>query len=313
MRRLLGLSALALAIASPALAQDKTVTIGVSIPAADHGWTGGVVWQTEQAKARFEKAYPGLKIILKTSPDATSQANALQDMTTQKIDALVILPQNSDELQDPIREVKKNGAFVTIVDRGLKDTSIQDLYVAGNNPELGRAAGEYMVKALGGKGDIVATRGIPTVVDDERNKAFDEAIKGSNIKLLDRQYANWNRDDAFRVMQDFLQKYKHIDAVWSADDDMSVGVLEAIKQSGRTDIKFVFGGGPMKEMVKRVMDGDPMIPVDIAYPDGMVATALNLTISHFYGSLPSDGRYILGAPVITHENAKDFYFPDSPF
>lgn len=306
-------TALAAVAATGAYAQSKTVTIGVSIPAADHGWTGGVVYFAQREKDILEKAHPGLKVIVKTSPNGAAQADALQDLAAQKLDALVILPHNSDELTSPVGEIKKKGVFITIVDRGLKDPSIQDLYVAGNNPELGRISGEYIKKALNGKGDVVVLRGIPTVVDDERNKAFDEAIKGSDIKVIDRQYANWSRDDAFKVFQDFLTKHKKIDAVWAADDDMAVPVLELIKQQKRDDIKLVVGGGGMKEMVQRVMNGDPLMPVDTVYPDGMVATAMAVTANQFYGNLPVRGVYVLSAPLITKENAKEFYFPELPF
>ena len=103
------------------MAQQKNVTIGVSIPAATHGWTGGVVYHAQETAKLLEKAYPGLKVIVKTSPDGASQANALDDLTSQKVDALVVLPFNSDELTNPVREVKKRGIFVTVVDRGLKD------------------------------------------------------------------------------------------------------------------------------------------------------------------------------------------------
>jgi ribose transport system substrate-binding protein len=97
---------------------------------------------------------------VKTSPDGASQANALDDLTSQKIDALVVLPFNSDELTNPVREVKKRGTLVTVVDRGLKDPSIQDIYVAGNNPEFGRVAGKYFVDNLK-QGNVVVFRGIP--------------------------------------------------------------------------------------------------------------------------------------------------------
>ena len=153
-----------------ALAQEK-MTIAVSIPAADHGWTGGVVFHaTEEAKA-LEKQYPGLKVIVKTSPDGAAQANALEDLTTQGIDALVVLPHNPDELTDPIRKVKQKGAFITVVDRALRDRSIEDLYVAGNNPELGRVAAAYLKEKLGGKGDIVVIRGLPIPIDEQRVNA----------------------------------------------------------------------------------------------------------------------------------------------
>jgi ribose transport system substrate-binding protein len=288
-------------------------TMAVSIPAADHGWTGGVVYFTNREADSLRKAYPNLKIIVKTSPSGAEQASAIEDMTsTQKIDALVVLPQNSDELTSTLANVKKKGVFITVVDRGLKDASIQDLYVAGNNPELGRIAGEYFKKNLP-QGDIVILRGIPTVIDDQRVKAFQEAIKGTKINVLDMQYANWNRDDGFKVMQDFLSKHKHIDAVWCQDDDIAVGVLEAIKQANRTDIKFVVGGAGMKDMIKRVADGDKMIPVDVLYPPGMVATAMNITAANLTGKLPVRGTFIIGAPLVTKENAKEYYFPDSPF
>lgn len=311
-RLLLGLAASAL-LAGMAVAQDKKdVTIAVSIPAADHGWTGGVVYHAERAKEILEASHPGLRILLKTSPDGASQANALEDLATQGIDALVTLPHNSDELTDPIRSVKEKGVFVTVVDRALSDPTIQDLYVAGNNPELGRVAGEYLKETLG-TGDVVVIRGLPIVIDEERQKGFDAAIAGSGIKVLDKQFGNWSRDDAFKVMQDYLTKFPKIDAVWSQDDDMSVGALEAIEQAGRTDIKMVIGGAGMKEMIKRVADGDAMVPVDVLYPPAMIATAMELTVANFYDQVPVRGSYILDATLVTKENAAEFYFPDSPF
>ncbi|MBD3845224.1 ribose transport system substrate-binding protein [Bosea sp. OAE752] len=312
MRRIMmGLAAAALT-ATLAQAQQKNVTIAVSIPAADHGWTGGVVYHAERAAKILQANHPGLKIIVKTSPNGASQANALEDLTTQKIDALVTLPHNSDELTDPIRAVKKKGVFVTVVDRALTDPTIQDLYVAGNNPELGRVAGLYLKEKLG-KGDIVVIRGLPIVIDEERQKGFDAAIAGSGIKVLEKQFGNWSRDDAFKVMQDYLTKYPKIDAVWCQDDDMAVGVLEAISQAKRTDVKMVIGGAGMKEMIKRVADGDKMIPVNVLYPPAMIATALELTVANFYDKVPVRGRYILDATLVTKENASEFYFPDSPF
>lgn len=295
-----------------AYAQDKQVNIAVSIPAADHGWTGGVVYHAERAAKLLEKAHPGLKITVKTSPDGASQANALEDLTTQGMDALVTLPHNSDELTDPLRQVKEKGIFVTVVDRALSDPTVQDLYVAGNNPELGRVAGTYLKDTLK-TGDVVVIRGLPIVIDEERQKGFDDAIAGSGIKVLDKQFGNWSRDDAFKVMQDYLTKFPKIDAVWCQDDDMAVGVLEAISQAKRTDIKLVIGGAGMKDMIKRVADGDAMTPINVLYPPSMIATAMELTVANFYDQVPVRGSYILDATLVTKDNAAEFYFPDSPF
>ena len=306
-------SVAAIALLTGAAQAQGTKTIAVSVPTADHGWTGGVVYFAMQEAKALEKKYPGLKVIVKTSPDPAAQADALEDLTTQGIDALVVLPQDPNVLTDPIRKVHDKGTFVTVVDRIANDHSIYDLYVGGDNPGLGAAAAKYMKEKMGGKGDIVIIRGLPIPIDAARYNAFMAGIKGTDIKVLDSQFGNWSRDDAFKVMQDFLTKHPHIDAVWAQDDDMVVGIQEAIRQAKRTDIKLIIGGAGMKEMVKKVMDGDPVIQVDVLYPPAMVATSMDLTALGLEEKMPVRGNYILNATLVTKKNAKDYYFADSPF
>ncbi|MEN3147733.1 substrate-binding domain-containing protein [Neorhizobium sp. IRAMC:178] len=318
-RQILGLAVASLALLAgtaptTAWAQDKKVTIGVSIPAADHGWTAGVVFHAERVAKLLMKEHPGLNVIVKTSPDAASQANAVQDLAVQGLDALVILPSDPDPLVNAIQQVKDKGTFVALVDRApsVNDSTIRDLYVAGNNPALGQVAGEYIKKTTP-DAQVVVIRGLPIPIDQQRQDGFDKGIAGSKVKVLDRQFGNWSRDDAFKVMQDYLTKYPKIDVVWCQDDDMAVGVLEAIAQAKRTDIKYIVAGAGSKDMIKKVMDGDKMVPVDVLYPPAMVATAMELTAGNFYDKVPVSGTYILDATLVTKDNAKNFYFPDSPF
>jgi ribose transport system substrate-binding protein len=310
-----GIFALALAsLFSLGLAQEEQVTIGVSIPAATHGWTGGVNYHAQQAQQRLQEAYPNLNIVLVTAGSAAQQANDLEDLVAvHNIDALVILPFESDPLTEPVANLKAQGIFITVVDRGLADPTIQDVYVAGNNPEFGRVAAAYMVEALGGEGDIVVLRGIPTVIDNERVDAFMEVVEPTNVNVLGMEYANWNRDDGFTVMQDFLTRFPNIDAVWAQDDDIALGVIEAVRQAGREGEMFIVGGAGMREMIERVMEGDALVPVNVLYPPAMIATAMEVTALNYVSGAPILGEYILGSPLITQENAAQYYFPDSPF
>lgn len=127
------------------------------------------------------------------------------------------------------------------------------------------------------------------------------------------QHGNWNRDDAFNVMQDFLSKYPQIDAVWAADDDMAIGAMEAIAQAGRTEEMWVMGGAGMKEIIRRIADGDPQLPANVTYPPAQISTAIELTALKLVSSTPVSGRFIIGSQLVTPENAEQFYFPDSPF
>lgn len=311
--KLLSAASLVALTATSTLAQD-TKTIAVSIPAATHGWTGGVVYHAEQAAKEIKAAFPNIDVLVKTSPSATAQVSALEDLSaSQNLDALVILPFTSEELTGPVERVKMDGTFIAVVDRGLTDPAIQDLYVAGDNIAVGANTAEWLAEKLGNEGQIVVLRGIPTVIDDERIQGFTEVMDGTNIEILDVQYANWNQDEAFTLMQDYLAKYPQIDAVWANDDDMLLGVLEAIKQSGRTDIQYALGGNGMKDVVELVMANDPMTPISTPYPPSMIKSAIYMTAAQFAGQAPMRGNFKLDAPLITPENAEQFYFPDSPF
>lgn len=315
MKNLVSLSAaLLIGMASSVVAQDK-IKIGVSYPTPTHAWASGMNWHAEQAEKRLEALHPNVDLILINSPDPSAQASALEDMVSvHNIDALVVLPFESEPLTDPVLQVKKTGALITVVDRGLSQPGIEDIYVAGNNPELGRVSAQYMMSRMKSGDNIVILRGIPTLIDNERFDAFMAEIEGFGLNVLDHKHANWNRDDGYEVMQDFLSRFDDIDAVWAQDDDIAIGVVAALEEAGRTgDGMFVVGGAGMKETIKGIMDGNELVPVDVLYPPSMIATAMDVTVNAFMSNGPVAGRYILGATLITQENAASFYFPDSPF
>ncbi|MCS5601413.1 MAG: ABC transporter substrate-binding protein, partial [Paracoccus sp.] len=76
---------------------------------------------------------------------------------------------------------------------------------------------------------------------------------------------------------------------------------------------WVIGGAGMKEIVKRIMEGDPQLPVDVTYPPALISSAIEMTALNFVSGAPMVGRFIIGSQLITPENAEQFYFPDSPF
>lgn len=293
---------------------DEKVTIGVSIPSATHGFMGGLNWHAQDTINRLGEQYPNIEFVLSTAGDAAKQVNDIEDMmATRDIDGLVVLPFESEPLTAPVAAVKDAGKFVTVVDRGLSQEGIEDLYVAGDNTAFGRVAGEYFRDNLEPGSKIVVLRGIPTTLDNERVEAFQAALEGSEVEILDMQHGNWNRDDAFTVMQDYLSKYPEIDAVWAADDDMAIGVLEAISAAGRDEEMWVIGGAGMKEIVQRIMDGDPQLPVNVTYPPALISSAIEMTALNFVSNAPMTGRFIIGSQLITPDNAENFFYPDSPF
>jgi ribose transport system substrate-binding protein len=314
-RSLMLATAAGLAFAATSAAAEP-VNLGVSIPAATHSFMGGINYWANQAKKDLEAKHKDLKITIRTAANAVEQANQLQDLSTvTKINALVVFPFESAALTRPVANVKAKGAYVTVVDRGLTDTSAQDAYVAGDNTAFGKIPAEYIAKTLNGKGNVVALRGIPTTLDNERMDAFNGVLKNHpDIKLLDAKYANWNRDDAYKVTQDFLTRFKEIDAFWAADDDMAFGAIRAIDQAGRKDIKVIFGGAGAKDMVKIILDGkDPRIQANVSYSPKFIYESIKLTAEARLKGEKLPATTIIPSVLIDKSNAKDFYHPDSPF
>ena len=76
---------------------------------------------------------------------------------------------------------------------------------------------------------------------------------------------------------------------------------------------FIVGGAGMQQILQRVQAGDKLVPIDVSYSPAMIATAIELTTSHFTGGIQVAGRYILDSTVITQDNVEEFLDPSSPF
>ena len=129
LKSLIAAGAVAVAgLASPALSADAV--IGISIPAATHGWTGGLNYHTKRTIDRMKEAFPNIDFVLATSSSATQQVDDIEDLMARNINALVVLPFESDPLTEPVKAAKAKGVFIATVDRGLAEEGIEDAVFA---------------------------------------------------------------------------------------------------------------------------------------------------------------------------------------
>ncbi|MEM4407251.1 MAG: ABC transporter substrate-binding protein [Candidatus Caldarchaeum sp.] len=287
--------------------------IGISIPAADHGWTAGVKWWAEQAM----KLYPNVEWTLSTAKNSEQQIADIETMMVKGVDALVILATESAPLTPIAKKVKSQGILLISVDRGFIEP-VADVFIEGDNKAFGRKSAEYIVNRLNEKGNIVILRGIPSTVDTDRFESAMSVFRNfPDIKILDVQMGEWNRQRAYEVMQTILVKHKKIDAVWAADDDMALGAEQAIREAGRQNEMWLIGGGGMKEVVKKIMERDPMYPATITYPPSMIAIGIHEAVSILRDGKKAEilkfmpRHLVMDVEVVTPDNAQRYYFPDS--
>jgi len=316
--------------------EPKKIKIGVSVPAADHGWTAGVGYWAETEM----KKYPDIEWVYTTAGEPGKQTSDIEDMMTQNVNGLVLLATEPNAIATVAKKVKDRGIFLVSVDRGSDTlTPVVDVFLEGDNKAFGKKSAEYIVDRLKGKGKIVILRGIPSSVDTDRYEAAMEVFKANpGIEVLSAQPGMWSQQKALEVMQSYLASYPKIDAVWASDDDMALGAEKAIKEAGRMNQMWILGGAGMKDIVKRVMDKDPIYPADMTYPPAMIAAGIDIAVAHL-----KDGNVAAAAEktpehlgitkaqleeaakqqgqkkvtidvfLITPENANKYYFPDSVF
>ena len=252
----------------------KKIKIGVSIPAADHGWTAGVNYWAKEAAIQ----YPDVEWIISPAQTPDKQISDLETMMTKGVDGLVILATESAPITPIAKTAHEKGIFIVNVDRGFLEP-VADVFLEGDNKAFGRKSAEYMVKKMGGQGKLIILRGIPCTVDTDRYNAAMEVFKAApGIQVLGDQSGMWNRQKALEVTETLLLKNQQVDAIWASDDDMALGAEQALKAAGRSDKVWILGGAGMKDIVKRVMDGDKMFPADITYPPSMIATGMTICV-----------------------------------
>lgn len=295
-------------------AAGERVRIGISIPTADHGWTGGIVWWAQRAARELSEKYPGAEFIVVTADAPAKQISDVEDLVTRGIKALVVLPHEPTPLAPTLNQIRRSGVFTVVVDRTVPELE-NDIYVAGDNTGMGRLCGEFMASQMKGRdADIVVMTGIPCDVDTDRVNAFNEVMKDNpNITILDSQPANWSTQKGLELMKNFLQKFPKIDAVWCQDDDVLKGVMQAYKESGRSDISLVLGGAGSKDIIKMIIDGDPLVRATVTYPPKMIYEGVVMAAEHMLNKVDYQKVMIIPAELVTKENAQDFYYPDSPF
>ena len=134
-------------------------------------------------------------------------------------------------------------------------------------------------------GDVVVVRGLPIPIDALRvdGLAGDRRHQGESARQAVRQLESRRRlqghagfpDQAPQDRRGLVPGRRHGGRRVRGD-----------RQAKRTDIKFVVAGAGSKDMVKRVMDGDPMMPVDVLYSPTMVAVAMDVTALGLEDKIP---------------------------
>ena len=291
----------------------KTVSIVASVPPTDHGWLGAISKNAKEAAGQYDD----VDFKLLEAADADSQAQQIEQVISEKPDALVVLPQDGEALTPVAQKAQDAGIPVINVDRLFSTPDAATATVLGDNYQIGVLAAEYIATELNCKGNVVEIQGLAGIsVTEERTKGFEEELDkqcpNGGIEIVASQPGDFNPDTGLKVMENILQSEKQIDAVYTHDDDMAQGVVQAIRNAGREDEMFLTGVGGSQDAMKQIEEGG-LYRATFLYNPSMAATAVNMARLIALGEgfselVPPEvpRQMVVPAAVVTQDNVSDY-------
>ncbi|MGV8146028.1 MAG: ribose ABC transporter substrate-binding protein RbsB [Alkaliphilus sp.] len=193
-------------------------------------------------------------IVLDSQNDPARELANMEDLVTKGVDVILINPTDSDAVGSAIKVANKKNIPVITLDRGANSGDVAT-HIASDNVDGGLMAGEFIIEQLGGKGKVVELEGIAgTSAARDRGQGFNEAIDASDIEVVARQVADFDRAKGLHVMENIIQANPEINAVFAHNDEMALGALKAVAASGRNII--VVGFDATDDALKAVEDGE---------------------------------------------------------
>ena len=289
-----------------ASAEKTTYKIGILAPAVTHGWVGGVAYHAEQ---RCKELAGEVEYKLYTSTNAEEMTAQLDDLKTWGAQAIVAFPQ-WEGMEVPIQAAINEGIYVVNFDI---DIAAEGVYkVTGDNEGMGVEGAKYIVDKIGTEGIVVALT-VPTAgsVNELRMKGFTETMKeiAPNVQII--EYASaFTREDGLKDMADILIANPKIDAVFSLDDETSIGALQAIADAGRTDIKAITGGGGCQEYFQIIADSKDINACSALYSPLMVKDAVDAALALLKGETV-DAVKVIPTTIVDRTNVDQYLDPNN--
>ena len=297
---------MALSLVCVASAEKTTYKIGILAPAVTHGWVGGVAYHAEQ---RCKELAGEVEYKLYTSTNAEEMTAQLDDLKTWGAQAIVAFPQ-WEGMEVPIQAAINEGIYVVNFDIAIAAAGVYK--VTGDNEGMGVEGAKYIVDKIGTEGIVVALT-VPTAgsVNELRMKGFTETMKeiAPNVQII--EYASaFTREDGLKDMADILIANPKIDAVFSLDDETSIGALQAIADAGRTDIKAITGGGGCQEYFQIIADSKDINACSALYSPLMVKDAVDAALALLKGETV-DAVKVIPTTIVDRTNVDQYLDPNN--
>jgi ribose transport system substrate-binding protein len=251
-----------------------------------------------------------IETVAPTKPDnIEEQTRLVEDWIVKKPDAFVFVPVDYKALVPSIQKVNKAGIPVIGYVNRMTDVDLVS-YVGSDDETLQYELCKYLFKAMNGDGKIIHIDGVPAAITAQnRKKGFERAVKETpGIEVLASQPGNYRRLPAVQVFENLMQRFPAIDAVICANDDMAVGIAEALIAAGRGGKTKVVGIDGIPDATAAIAAGKMFATADFSGHD-QAYLAVTAAVRHLRNQpVPKD----VTLPVVIIDKANVQTFMKTP-
>ncbi|RYZ76593.1 MAG: histidine kinase, partial [Proteobacteria bacterium] len=174
--------------------------------------------------------------------NSQTQIRQVRELLSEKIDLLIISPNETDPLTPIVEEIYTSGIPVIVIDRKTS-SRFYTAFVGTDNYEIGKLAGEYGASALKGKGNALEIFGLTKSSPAfERHTGFEAALKSHPaMSIVSTVYGEWMKNTAEEQIEKAVPKDQRIDLVFAHNDVMALGAYEVFKKRSNFPMPTIIG------------------------------------------------------------------------
>ncbi|MBN1670418.1 MAG: substrate-binding domain-containing protein [Kiritimatiellae bacterium] len=271
-------------------------------------------WKSIHAGAVKAERELGVRIIWKgpmKEDDREAQVAEVENFISRGVSGIVLAPTDAVSLAAPVESAVRNGIPVVIIDSGLKSEDYVS-FVATDNYEGGRLAGEHLATLLGGQGNVAMLRyqeGSASTMNRERG-FMDAIATHPGLKVISaNQYGGATRETAYRASENLMAPHKTaggdltIQGLFCPNESTTFGMLRAL-QEAKLAGKVKFVGFDSSDKLVEALERGELDALTLQNPLKMGYLGVKTMVAHLKGE-PVQKRVDTGVQIVTRENMND--------
>jgi len=213
-------------------------------------------------------AYTLLSNGIKNETDTAAQIKMVEQMITQKVDAIVIAPADSKALVPVLKTAIDKGILVVNIDNQLdaaaqKEKGIQIPFVGPDNRSGAKLVGDFLAKSLKAGDKVGILEGVSTTFNaQQRTLGYQDAMKGAGVNVVGVQSGEWEIEKGNVVAAGMMREHPDLKALLAGNDNMALGAVAAVKAAGKTGKVAVVGYDNISAVKALLADGRMLATAD---------------------------------------------------